>query len=254
MREWIRLGLDVLVPRACLACDQPLAAGAASALCAPCLAAIVGSSGGPAAGPVASACARCGALAGARCPSCAKRCPEFTSARCLGPYRPGDPHDVLARAVQRLKYHGCRALAGPLAELLAAHYPFADDALLVPVPLHVSRLRARGYNQAVLLARGLARRRGLACDPRVLVRTRATAEHAGLGADARRANVRGAFRLRPGVHVHHPVVVVVDDVLTTGATADACARVLRAAGARQVHVYTIGRTPEPRLWADRGMA
>jgi ComF family protein len=194
--------------------------------------------------PVGGAiCERCGGPAPASCPSCLQHSPAFTCARSLGPYRPGDPRDVLARAVQRLKYHGDRSLAAPLAELLAAHYPFPDDALVVPVPLHLSRLRARGYNQALLLARGLARRRGLACGPRVLVRTRATAEHATLGAEARRANVRDAFHLRGGMTLRHATVVLVDDVLTTGATADACTRVLYAAGARQVYVYTVGRTP-----------
>jgi len=237
MRRWIRLGLDVVLPRACPTCDRPLSAGAPSPLCAACRAAIVV--------PVACPCARCGGPAppGGTCVSCVQRCPAFTGARALGPYRPGDPRDVLARAVQQLKYRGCRMLAGPLAELLAEHYPFPDDALLVPVPLHLSRLRARGYNQALLLARGLARRRRLACDPRLLVRTRGTPEQAELDADARRTNVRGAFALRRGARQAPRNVVVIDDVLTTGATADACARALIAGGARHVHLYTVGRTP-----------
>ena len=235
MRRWIALGLDVLLPRSCVTCDRALPAGTPSPLCAACTAAIVV--------PGDATCARCGGPAPVFCPSCLQHSPAFTSARSLGPYRPGDPRDVLARAVQRLKYHGYRSLAAPLAELLAAHYPFPDAALVVPVPLHLSRLRARGYNQALLLARGLARRRGLACDARVLARTRATAEHATLGAEARRANVRDAFRLRAGAALRHMTVVLVDDVLTTGATADACARVLHAAGACEVHVYTVGRTP-----------
>jgi ComF family protein len=237
MRRWIRLGLDVVLPRACPTCDRPLPAGAPSPLCAACRAAIVV--------PVACPCARCGGPAppGGTCVSCVQRCPAFTGARALGPYRPGDPRDVLARAVQQLKYHARRELAAPLGELLAEHYPYADDALLVPVPLHLSRLRARGYNQALLLARALARRRRLACDPRLLVRTRATPEQAELDADARRTNVRGAFALRRGTRPSHPSVVVIDDVLTTGATADACARALIAGGAGQVHLYTVGRTP-----------
>ncbi len=170
----------------------------------------------------------------------------MSSARALGPYVGGIPGNELARAVQHLKYRGRRSLAAPLAELLARHYPFApfaDDALVVPVPLHLARLRARGYNQATLLARGLARRRRLAFAPRLLERCRATVEHATLGAAARRANVQGAFRVRPGSAVAGRTVILVDDVLTTGATADACARVLRAAGARAVHAYTVGHTP-----------
>jgi ComF family protein len=150
---------------------------------------------------------------------------------------------VLARVVQHLKYRGARSLAAPLAELLAARYPFPADALLAAVPLHPARLRARGYNQALLLARGLARRRGLVLAPRLLARVRPTAEHAHLDAAARHRNVRDAFRVRSGAMLAGRTVVLIDDVLTTGATADACARALRAAGAAPVHVFTVGRTP-----------
>jgi ComF family protein len=237
MGGWIRFGLDVVLPRACPTCDRPLPAGAPSLLCMACRVAI--------AVPVASPCVRCGGPAPptGTCAACVRRSPVFASARSLGPYRPGDPRDVLARAVQQLKYRGCRALAGPLAELLAEHCSFPDDALLVPVPLHLSRLRARGYNQALLLARQLAYRRGMAHDARVLVRVRATPEQAELDADARQTNVRGAFAIRRGARLSHRVAVLVDDVLTTGATADACARALIEGGARHVHVLTVGRTP-----------
>jgi ComF family protein len=177
------------------------------------------------------------------CPACIRRPPVFASARALGPYRTGSADaNVLARTVQCLKYQGHRALAVPLAELLASSYPFATDAVVVPVPLHPARLRARGFNQALLLARGLARRRGLVLAPRLLRRVRATTEHAGLGAEARRRNVDAAFLVRPEPAVADRALVLVDDVLTTGATADACARALLAAGARRVDVFTVGRT------------
>jgi ComF family protein len=169
--------------------------------------------------------------------------PAFHSAYALGPYLPEADGNVLARVVQHLKYRGARALAAPLADLMADRYPFPDDALLAPVPLHISRLRARGYNQALLLARGVARRRHLALAPRLLARTRSTAEHAHLDAAARHRNVRGAFAVRPGPSIGGRTIVLIDDVLTTGATADACARALRAAGATRIHVFTVGRTP-----------
>jgi ComF family protein len=159
-------------------------------------------------------------------------------------YRPaGTGLNPLAAAVRALKYRGRRAVAGTLGDLLAERYPFAADALLVPVPLHRSRLRARGFNQAVLLARVLARRRALELAPRLLARVRPTEAQAGLPAAARRANLRAAFALRVPVRLPDRPVVLVDDVLTTGATADACARVLLAAGAPRVDVYTVGRAP-----------
>jgi ComF family protein len=233
MLSWVRIVLDLLLPRTCAPCGSAIDLGAPSPLCVACTAAIVAPE--PAGG----------AGHGAHRPDPAPPVTlgTLTSVRALGPYVGGPSGNVLACTIQHLKYRGARDLAAPLGQLLSVHYPFPDDALLVPVPLHPSRLRARGYNQALLLARALARRRRLALAPRLLERTRATAEHAALGAAARHANVRGAFRLRRGHALTHDTIVLVDDVFTTGATAAACAEPLRAAGARTVHVYTVGRTP-----------
>jgi len=151
--------------------------------------------------------------------------------------------NALAAAVQSLKYGRRRSVAGALGALLATRYPFADDALLIPVPLHPQRLRERGFNQAALLARAVARRRGLAVADRALRRSRATQGQPGLTAVERRRNLAGAFRVRQPGLVAGRSVVVIDDVLTTGATADACARALLAAGASRVDVFTAGRAP-----------
>jgi ComF family protein len=153
----------------------------------------------------------------------------------------GAQHHPLARAVRALKFRGHRAVARTLGLAMAGIVPGGPHDLVIPVPLHVSRLRERGYNQAALLARALARTAGLALLPGGLVRRRATPAQADLDAGARRTNVRAAFVASS--RVAGAAVVLVDDVLTTGATADACARALRDAGARGVSVVTVGRTP-----------
>src|SRR5439155_8249542 len=123
--------------------------------------------------------------------------PSFATARAAALYLPATSGlNPLATAVQAFKYRRRRRLAGALGALLAERYPFSDDAVLVPVPLHLAKLRTRGFNQALLLARALARRRRLAVAPRLLVRTRATDAQTGLSARERRRNLRAAFAVR----------------------------------------------------------
>ncbi len=150
---------------------------------------------------------------------------------------------VARRCLQRLKYGGARRLADPLARaalpafdgLLAVSGP----AILVPVPVHVSRARERGYNQALLLAGALGAARQLPV-VELLTRPRATQRQHALDRTARLANLRSAFaasarRAQPGR------VIVVDDILTSGATMEACASVLRQAGVRLVYGFAIAR-------------
>ncbi|HEY5791083.1 MAG TPA: ComF family protein, partial [Gammaproteobacteria bacterium] len=144
--------------------------------------------------------------------------------------------------VTGLKFHGqlagARLLGGLLAEQLAGD-PGPWPQALLPVPLHPRRLRQRGFNQALELARPLARELGLALLPDACVRRRDTAAQSGLERAARRRNVRGAFALPRPLGLHH--VALVDDVMTTGQTLEALARVLREDGVEQVEVWCVAR-------------
>jgi ComF family protein len=149
----------------------------------------------------------------------------------------------MRRTLSRLKYGGAARLARPLAEsaapALQGLIALAGPATLVPVPVHADRLRQRGYNQAALLAAELARilRLPLA---EVLVRRRPTTQQHRLDRVARLRNLRGAFALAPGARPP-PTVVLVDDILTTSATLEACAGVLRDAGADRVMGFAVAR-------------
>jgi ComF family protein len=113
---------------------------------------------------------------------------------------------------------------------------------IIPVPLHPKRLRWRGFNQAVLLAREVGRSWQVPVDPFILFRSRETPPQTQLDEGERRKNVRGAFALNPAKSVQGKVLLLVDDVYTSGATVNECSRVLTRAGAREVHVLTLART------------
>lgn len=147
------------------------------------------------------------------------------------------------QAVRRLKYHQERYLAEPLAALLVEVLrarPLAVDAL-VPVPLDRSRARERGYNQSALLAAPVGLALALPVLSSALLRTRATRSQVGLSARARRANVRGAFACAESEVVAGRRLLLVDDVMTTGATLEACAEALVAAGAVGVYGLVVAR-------------
>jgi ComF family protein len=182
-----------------------------------------------------------------RCGLCRRVEPVFARAAAYGSYESG-----LRELIHLLKYGGVRPAANVLGRMLAeaiatleSDLP-ADPVVLVPVPLHRSRLRQRGFNQAELIARAAmklspARDRLRLCAG-ALERKRETASQIGLTSHQRRENLRGAFGMAQHDSVKGREVLVVDDVYTTGATVSECARVLRRAGATKVWVATVART------------
>lgn len=177
------------------------------------------------------------------CGECLHREPAFASA--WVPFRYEHPLDLLEA---RFKFHGDLAAGRVLAQMLIerAHIETpARPAALIPVPLHRARLRERGYNQALELARPLAQALGLPLRHDLLIRTQATPPQTGLDAKARRRNLRGAFAAAVDVPLPDHIVLL-DDVMTTGATFREAARVLVRAGVARVDVWALARAPAPR--------
>jgi ComF family protein len=179
-------------------------------------------------------------FSGYRCAQCRRHRQAFDYARSAALYG-----DTVREGLHAFKFLGRRSLAGPLGDLLVelgrSALPVDDPDLLVPVPLHPRRERERGFNQSLLLARRLGRAWKVPVRSDVLARTLATVPQSDLGAEERRANVRGAFTLRRPELVAGRHVVVIDDILTTGSTANACAACLRGGGAATVGVLTVAR-------------
>jgi len=223
--------LDVVFPPVCARCRR-----VGAVLCAACAAEM-----SPVVEPLCRFCGRSteatGAPAGDLCADCRHAPPLLRQMR--APLRYAKPTDQL---IHRLKYEGYFSLAQPLAGFLIAGWPHWDHPadLIIPIPLHPRRRRRRGYNQSELLARPLAEAVGLEHAPAALRRTRHTAPQVGLGPEARATNVKGAFEADPAVVVGRSVVLV-DDVLTTGATMTAAAEALLAAGAQAVSAYCLAR-------------
>ena len=222
-----------LLPWRCLLCGDAGADGLD--LCAACAAELPRNT---------ACCARCGLplpRAVASCGACQRKPPPWDAA--WAPFRYGWPLD---RLEARYKFGRDLAAGRTLAELWRrTPAPAARPALILPVPLHRSRLRRRGYNQALELARPLGRALGVPVRHGWLLRPRATVAQTELDAAARRRNVRRAFILREGVRLPAHVALL-DDVMTTGATLAECARVLRRAGVTRVDAWAMARAPAPR--------
>ena len=177
------------------------------------------------------------------CGECLDREPPFASA--WAPFRYAHPLDLLEA---RFKFRGDLAAGRVLADLMIERA--VDDAparpdLIVAVPLHVSRLRERGYNQAFELAKPVAGALGVPIARDGLARIRATPAQTGLDAAARRRNLRGAFAVPRGASLPKHIALF-DDVVTTGATVRECARVLRRAGVERIDVWALARAPQRR--------
>ena len=227
---WLRRLSFALLPASCLLCGGP--GGCQRDLCPPCQADLLRNT---------CACPRCAlplARPEALCGRCLKRAPAFDAA--WAPFVYAAP---LAGLLTRFKFAGDLAAGRLLAELAIEEYPAPQPLpqALLPVPLHPRRLRERGYNQALELARPLARALHLPLLPQALQRQRETPAQSGLSALARRRNLRQAFRVVASRLPAH--VALVDDVMTTGATAQECALALHRAGVARLEVWAVARAP-----------
>jgi len=234
--------VSVLFPAGCRLCERVLVHASTVPICEECLGSFLALGG--------AVCETCGqplaawslgverATESSVCPECQTRGYGFDRARSYALYQAG-----LVRAIVLLKFERVEPLgrwfAGRLAEVARKEALAAD--IVVPVPLHRQRERERGYNQADLIAKPLAGKLGLPYRAVLLVRTKPRPDKHILSLEERWDSVRGAFATRPGTKVDNLRVLLVDDVMTTGATLDACARVLRGAGAKSVIGLTVAR-------------
>ena len=182
---------------------------------------------------------------GAACPHCSRHPLPFQRSVCAGDY--GFPWD---RLITRLKFHGEVTEAAPLASALAGAVREAGafgDVLVLPVPLSRARLAERGLNQSWEIGRRVARELGLAAQADALLRLRDTPHQVGLARAQRLQNLQGALCVEPARQrvIEGRAIALVDDVMTTGATAAACAEVLLRAGATSVRAWVVARTPAP---------
>ncbi len=241
LRQALEAFASVVFPAPCRLCEEPLNTATRIPVCPTCLDSFQILEG--------QGCGRCGrpfpsALAAVSLPPlchlCRRRVYAFDLARSYAAY-----DEVMARAITLFKNQGVTPLGAFFAERLAALWLREMDLtaadLVIPVPLDARRLRERGFNQAEVIARPLAKRLGLPLRSSVLLRTRPRPDQLRLTRQQRWRTVRGAYCARVNAEVDNLRVLLVDDVFTTGATLDACARALRQAGASSIVALTVAR-------------
>ena len=240
-KTWLDAGLGFFYPPACQICGRERATLDDGYVCGRCW-----SRDGGLQFVVPPFCERCGlphegaVTTTYTCANCRDMDLQFTAARAAVTAR-----GLALEIIHRYKYHRALWFEPFLADLLRRQaVPWLEGSpwnLVVPVPLHPVKEREREFNQALRLGRHLAEGAGLAWAPRTLLRTLPTRTQTALSRTERARNVRGAFALRDSTLVRAAHIVLVDDVMTTGATASACAEVLREAGAADVCVWTVAR-------------
>ena len=235
MRQWMIAGKELLFPQSCLGCLQPVT-GTGKALCAGCLegVALIGSPKCPACGKELDA-----SVAGDHlCGSCLRKRPPFSTAYAVAHYQ-----EPVSTFLHKLKYDGDLSVLPALQAIVELGLPvtLTKEDRVIPVPLHLQRLRRRGFNQAVLIARLFFPDKKDLIMVDSLQRIRHTEPQTGLDGTARRKNLHNAFMVSERDAIRGRRVVLVDDVFTTGTTAAACSRALLEGGARDVHVLTVAR-------------
>lgn len=232
--RFVRAGLDFALPPRCAGCG--IIVEDVHSFCPDCWKDVefLGESG----------CETCGtpleATEQRTCGVCLARVPRISRTRAAVVY--GD----LARGLAiRLKYGRKVAIARTMARYMTPLVGAGENRLLVPVPLHRTRLWARGFNQSALIANELSRRLEIDADPLAIARTRRTPPLKGMSPLQRRKTVAGAFQVRDKEKVAGKTVILVDDVLTTGSTAEACARSLKRAGAARIELVSWARVVKP---------
>ena len=221
--------LNILFPQSCPVCNERASDHEIAPICPECWLTIQ-----PHNGPQ---CGRCGrplvSDASGTCGECLKHEPAFKCAKSFGLYE-----GALKKAVNLFKYHNVRRLSLPLSAVMLQNDLPRVEAV-IPVPLFKKRLRHRGFNQSALLAGHIAARLGAELMIDHLVKIRDTLPQVGLSSPERRRNIRNAFRIRECGKVSGKRVLLVDDVITTGATIRECSRVLKRAGAGDIYVHAL---------------
>ncbi len=237
LQQTLETAITFLYPAQCRVCEKPLGLESVPYMCGGCWDDI----------PLIEPpwCEMCGIPnTEGNCDECATTPPPYGKLRTIAFYK-----SALQQAIHLFKFEKRTTLAKPLTQLTMEHIPddcnISEYDFILPIPIHKKRLRERGFNQATLLAKGIAKNVGVQVVTDVLVRHRNTSPQSSLDREARQTNIIGAFELQKKEVVRNKRILVLDDVFTTGATVREAVKVLWDADPIEVDVLTLARTLNP---------